>query len=154
MAYFPRNSRLTLSHEHFVVVARQNAADRGTRCTPRAPSLSSEHPQRRHPMGHPRPRPIAEASPLVGALETVAPLLEQLEAFEDVRRLLTVAFRYRKEIEQVLTEHPRVMADDARRKAKERELANARTDIIDAARALERSGVVVKLPPSLPAALS
>jgi hypothetical protein len=100
-------------------------------------------------MGHPRPRPVAEASPLADALETLAPVLEQIEAFEAMRSLLVFAIRWHKEIEALRIEHANLSAAIPRLKAARDEWAAAVDDAKRAAMALEQRGIRVELPASI-----
>ena len=93
-----------------------------------------------------RPRPVAEASTFDDALESAAPLLEQLEAVEVIRRLLVLAIRMKAELPKLQAEYAALAAAVPRLRTKQNELQAAIAHTMDQVMALERSGVVVKLP--------
>jgi cell division protein ZapA (FtsZ GTPase activity inhibitor) len=105
-------------------------------------------------MGHPRPRPVAEASPFDAALEIAAPLLEQLEALEAIRTVLVSAIRMKAELPKLQAEYAALAAAVPRLRTKQNELQAAIARTMDQVMALERSGVVVKLPSSITGARS
>jgi len=103
-------------------------------------------------MGHPRPRPKAEASPFAAAVATLAPSPAQLEAIETIVALVVWVFRNPKELERAVTEHEHLLADNARLKADnarlmehERALQAKITQALERAMATERNGVRVEL---------
>jgi hypothetical protein len=100
-------------------------------------------------MSRPRPRPVPEASPradaLADALETVAPLLEQLEALEAIRTILDAAIRMQAALPGLQREYGQLTAEVPRLKTQERELQANITHAMEQVVALERRGVLVKL---------
>ena len=96
-----------------------------------------------------RPRPKAEASPLADALadalETVAPLLEQLEALEAIRTILDAAIRMQAALPRLQREYEQLTAAVPSLQTRQRELQAAITHSMEQVMALERRGVLVKL---------
>ena len=96
-----------------------------------------------------RPRPKTEASPLADALadalETVAPLLEQLQALEAIRSILDAAIRMQAALPRLQEEYEQLTAAVPSLKTRQRELQANITHAMEQVVALERRGVLVKL---------
>ena len=112
---------------------------------------ASRTPKEAH-MGRPRPRPLAEASPLADALETVAPLLAQLEALETIRTFFAFAVQMETALPGLRKEHEALSAEVPKLRQQRRELQAALDAQMAEVMRRQRDGLLVELPPSILAA--
>ena len=103
-------------------------------------------------MGRPRPRPVAEASPLADALETLAPLLAQLEALETIRTFFDFAVQMETALPALRTEHEALSTELPKLRQQRRDLQAALDAQMEQVMQRQRDGLLVQLPPSILAA--